>query len=169
VLVRFGVPMAVPDEDAVLVRSAIGGDDEAFTELVRRHKGTVLRSASRFARNPEELEDLGQETFLRVYRTSAPFAATPLSGIGCRGSRCAYVTTRYGNDAGRRRMFRWRSWPRRSRILPRERPFRPIGPHDPRPGDVAPQTGGPAGDHAVRTRDRSVREVAVLTGGAKRG
>jgi len=44
--------MAVADEDADLVRSAIGGDDEAFAELVRRHKGTVLRSASRFARNP---------------------------------------------------------------------------------------------------------------------
>jgi len=89
---------------------------------------------------------------LRGYRTSAPFAATPRSGTGCRGSRFACVTTRCGNDAGRRRMFRWRSWPRRSRPFHGKRPFRPIGPRDPRPGDVAPQTGGPAGDHAVRTR-----------------
>jgi len=67
------VPIAVPDEDADLVRSAIGGDDAAFTELVRRHKSTVLRSAARFARNHAELEDLGQETFLRVYRDLRSF------------------------------------------------------------------------------------------------
>jgi len=72
--------MAAPDEDADLVRSAVAGDDEAFADLVRRHKGAVLRIASRFARNPAELEDLGQETFLRVYRDlrtfrgDAPFA-----------------------------------------------------------------------------------------------
>lgn len=65
--------MAVPDEDDDLVRSAIGGDDEAFGELVRRHKGSVLRRAARFARNPAELEDLGQETFLRVYRDLRSF------------------------------------------------------------------------------------------------
>jgi len=65
--------MAVPSEDADLVRSAVAGDDEAFAELVRRHKGTALRIASRFARDHAELEDLGQETFLRIYRDLRTF------------------------------------------------------------------------------------------------
>ncbi len=66
--------------DERLVRSALDGDDEAFAELVRRHKGGVLRIAARFARNAAELEDLGQEIFLRSYRDlrafrgDAPFA-----------------------------------------------------------------------------------------------
>ena len=33
-----GVSMAEPSEDADLVSEAIAGDDEAFAELVRRHK-----------------------------------------------------------------------------------------------------------------------------------
>ncbi len=65
--------MAEPLEDADLVRSAAAGDEEAFAELVRRHKGTVLRIASRFARDRAELEDLGQETFLRIYRDLSSF------------------------------------------------------------------------------------------------
>jgi RNA polymerase sigma-70 factor (ECF subfamily) len=72
-LVASGEPTAVPDEDAALVRSAVGGDNEAFAELVSRHKGTVLRRAARFARNHADLEDLGQETFLRAYRDLRSF------------------------------------------------------------------------------------------------
>jgi RNA polymerase sigma-70 factor (ECF subfamily) len=72
-LVASGEPTAVPDEDADLVRSAVGGDNEAFAELVSRHKGTVLRRAARFARNHADLEDLGQETFLRAYRDLRSF------------------------------------------------------------------------------------------------
>ncbi len=59
--------------DERLVRSALDGDDEAFAELVRRHKGGVLRIAARFARNAAELEDLGQETFLRAFRDLRAF------------------------------------------------------------------------------------------------
>ena len=62
------------------VRAAQGGDGEAFAELVRSHKRAVLRTAARFARNDAELDDLGQEIFLRAfeslgsYRGDAPFA-----------------------------------------------------------------------------------------------
>ncbi len=68
ILADAGNGDAPPVGDSDLVRSSIGGDDDAFAELVRRHKGAALRIAARFARNPAELEDLGQETFLRVYR-----------------------------------------------------------------------------------------------------
>ncbi len=59
--------------DERLVASALAGDDEAFALLVARHKRAVLRTASRFARSAAELDDLGQETFLRAYRDLKTF------------------------------------------------------------------------------------------------
>ena len=66
-----------PDES--LVETALAGDDDAYGELARRHKGRVFGVASRFARDAEELEDICQEVFvqayfkLRQYRRDSPF------------------------------------------------------------------------------------------------
>jgi RNA polymerase sigma-70 factor (ECF subfamily) len=66
-----------PDEE--LIHATLGGDDHAFAELVRRHKGSVFRVASRFAGNAAELEDICQDVFvqayfkLRQYRRDSPF------------------------------------------------------------------------------------------------
>jgi RNA polymerase sigma-70 factor (ECF subfamily) len=90
--------MAVPDEDADLVRSAMAGDHEAFAELVVRHKGAVLSRAARFARNPSELEDLGQETFLRIYRDLHTFR-----GDAPFGHWLSRITVRVCYDALRKR------------------------------------------------------------------
>ena len=65
--------------DETLVRSAAAGDGSAFAELVARHKARVFALASRFTRDSHQLEDLAQETFLRAwqrlgqYRGEAPF------------------------------------------------------------------------------------------------
>ena len=59
--------------DEELVVATIGGDDAAFAELARRHKRRVLGVASRFANNPQDLEDLGQEVFLRAWRSLRGF------------------------------------------------------------------------------------------------
>lgn len=65
--------------ETAIVRSAQAGDEGAFTELVVRHRRDVLRIAWRFARNNAELDDLGQEIFIRAfeslasYRGDAPF------------------------------------------------------------------------------------------------
>ena len=72
-------PLPPEDDDAELVKSAAGGDDRAFTELVARHKRRVFRLAARFTRSEHELDDLCQEIFLKVYenlrqfRGDAPF------------------------------------------------------------------------------------------------
>jgi len=55
------------DED--LIKATLSGDDEAFAELVRRHKRKVFRIAARFARNDSELDDISQEVFIKVYQT----------------------------------------------------------------------------------------------------
>lgn len=62
-----------PDADETLVAATLDGDDDAFAELVRRHKARVFSSASRFARDAHQLEDLCQEIFLRAFRHLAKF------------------------------------------------------------------------------------------------
>jgi len=65
--------------DESLVSAACGGDDGAFARLVGNHKRRVFRLAARFARDADELDDLCQEVFIKVYehlsafRNDAPF------------------------------------------------------------------------------------------------
>jgi RNA polymerase sigma-70 factor (ECF subfamily) len=51
-----------------LVERCLSGDDEAFRELVDRHKRLVFALISRSVPNPARAEELSQEVFLRVYR-----------------------------------------------------------------------------------------------------
>jgi RNA polymerase sigma-70 factor (ECF subfamily) len=59
-------PAEVADEQ--LVRDTIAGDERAFAELVSRHKARVFGTCARFARDGQQLDDLSQEVFLRVWR-----------------------------------------------------------------------------------------------------
>ncbi len=54
--------------DRQLAARIAGGDEEAFGDLVTLFKHRVLGTASRYARNSHELDDLGQEIFIRVWR-----------------------------------------------------------------------------------------------------
>lgn len=67
------MPESAADADDALVAATLHGDDGAFTELVRRHKARVLATASRFARDAHQLDDLAQEVFLRAYRHLGKF------------------------------------------------------------------------------------------------
>ena len=57
---------AVPDES--LVRRAQSDDDRAFGELIERYETKVYSLALKMLRNPEDAEDVLQDTFLRAYR-----------------------------------------------------------------------------------------------------
>ncbi len=65
--------------DESLVSAARAGEEKAFVQLVRRHKGKVLALAARFARDADDLDDISQDVFIRVYehlgefRADAPF------------------------------------------------------------------------------------------------
>ena len=59
--------------DHALVRATLSGDDSSFAELVRRHKGRVFGTCSRFARDAQQLDDLCQEVFLRAWRKMSGF------------------------------------------------------------------------------------------------
>ena len=66
-------------EEAALVAACRRGDEDAFARLVRQHEKRVFRLAGRFFRQPEEVEEVAQQTFLTVwqkldtYRAKAPF------------------------------------------------------------------------------------------------
>lgn len=65
--------------DESLIRAVHAGDDAAFAQLVGRYKRRVFRLAARFARDNDEVEDICQNVFIKVYehlssfRNDAPF------------------------------------------------------------------------------------------------
>jgi RNA polymerase sigma-70 factor (ECF subfamily) len=65
-------PIGEPTDER-LIQSTLRGDDDAFAELVRRHKRKVFGIAARFARNDHELDDICQEIFIKVYRNLKGF------------------------------------------------------------------------------------------------
>jgi RNA polymerase sigma-70 factor, ECF subfamily len=67
------MPEPAPAADEALVAAALEGNDDAFTELVRRHKRRVFAAAARFARDDHQLDDICQEVFVRVFRNLGKF------------------------------------------------------------------------------------------------
>lgn len=65
--------------DAALIERVRAGDQDAFAELIRRHQKQVFSIIARYERDPHRVEDLAQDTFLKIwtrldqYRSSAPF------------------------------------------------------------------------------------------------
>ena len=63
----------MPQTDAAAVAMARDGDSEAFRGLVDRHSRAVYRLAHRMTGNPQDAEDVVQETFLKAYRQLGRF------------------------------------------------------------------------------------------------
>lgn len=59
--------------DSELVSMVSGGDDQAFSELLRRYQDTVYGFAFRMLQDAQEAEDVVQETFLRLYKISGSY------------------------------------------------------------------------------------------------
>jgi RNA polymerase sigma-70 factor, ECF subfamily len=55
------------EADRDLVRLAQGGSEEAFEDLVRRHQQRVLGLVGGILRRCEDVEDVAQQVFLKVY------------------------------------------------------------------------------------------------------
>jgi RNA polymerase sigma-70 factor, ECF subfamily len=65
--------MSDADADALLVREARNGSRPAFDMLVLKYQRRVERLLSRSVRDPADVADLCQETFLAVYRALPAF------------------------------------------------------------------------------------------------
>jgi RNA polymerase sigma-70 factor (ECF subfamily) len=55
--------------DEELVRTAVGGDVQAFAELSRRYRGQYSRFAVRMVGSRDDAEDVLQSAFIRAYRS----------------------------------------------------------------------------------------------------
>ena len=53
--------------DPSVVERAQSGDDSAFNELVQAYRKRILGTVSRLIGRPDDVEDVGQEVFLRLY------------------------------------------------------------------------------------------------------
>jgi RNA polymerase sigma factor (sigma-70 family) len=55
------------DSDEALVAATKGGDEQAFEDLVLRHRQRVLAVAQRITKNQEDAEDVAQESFHKAF------------------------------------------------------------------------------------------------------
>lgn len=69
---RHPEPEGTADE-LRLVAAARAGDHAAFDLLVARHSPRVASAARRFVEDPNDLDDVVQDTFLRAYQNLARF------------------------------------------------------------------------------------------------
>ena len=63
----------MPQSDADAVALARDGNSEAFQALVERHSRAVFRLAHRMTGNPDDADDVVQETFLKAYKQLSRF------------------------------------------------------------------------------------------------
>ena len=73
--------MPEQDIDLRLVKRVQEGDKKAFDLLVLKYQRKVMSIIARLVRQPAEIEDIAQETFIKVYRAIPNFkgesASTP--------------------------------------------------------------------------------------------
>jgi RNA polymerase sigma-70 factor (ECF subfamily) len=61
------------DHDAQLMLRVRDGDNDSFRLLLEKHRAPVVRFVYRMVRNQAVSEELGQEVFLRIYRSRANY------------------------------------------------------------------------------------------------
>lgn len=64
------------ERDAELMLRVREGDDASFGILLEKHRGPVVNFLYRMVQNQAVAEELGQEAFLRVYRSRASYEPT---------------------------------------------------------------------------------------------
>ena len=65
--------MGEREADRILVERVQNGDKQAFGLLVTKYQRKLARLLSRMIRDPAEVEDIAQETFIRAYRALPGF------------------------------------------------------------------------------------------------
>jgi RNA polymerase sigma-70 factor (ECF subfamily) len=61
----------LPDER--IIEDVLAGKDGAFVQLVSRYKRKVFAMAARFARDRDDLDDICQDIFIKVYESLGKF------------------------------------------------------------------------------------------------
>ncbi|HYV03577.1 MAG TPA: sigma-70 family RNA polymerase sigma factor [Blastocatellia bacterium] len=66
---QVGARLALTSSDAELVQRCLGGDQQAWADVVRSYSRRIYNLAYRFTSSHGAAEDLTQEVFIRVYRS----------------------------------------------------------------------------------------------------
>jgi RNA polymerase sigma-70 factor (ECF subfamily) len=61
------------EEDRLLVSGILDGDMQAFKRLIRQNEKLVARMVGRVVRNREDMEEICQDVFIRVYQKITEF------------------------------------------------------------------------------------------------
>lgn len=59
--------------DYELIEECLNGDKNAFSELVSRYKRLIYSVAYKFSRDNDEVNDLAQEAFLKIYKSLSKY------------------------------------------------------------------------------------------------
>jgi RNA polymerase sigma-70 factor (ECF subfamily) len=70
-----GAILALTSSDAELVQRCLGGDQQAWADVVRSYSRRIYNLAYRFTSSHGAAEDLTQEVFIRVYRSLGQYDA----------------------------------------------------------------------------------------------
>jgi RNA polymerase sigma-70 factor (ECF subfamily) len=68
--------------DAQLMKSIAAGDSAAFQSFMQRHSKMVMQTLYRLLREPADVEDVMQETFLQIWQKSDRYDAEKASPAG---------------------------------------------------------------------------------------
>lgn len=61
------------DEDRILINRILSGDKLAFKQLIQEHERLVFHMVSRLVQDQNDIEDLCQDTFIKVYQKLSDF------------------------------------------------------------------------------------------------
>jgi RNA polymerase sigma-70 factor (ECF subfamily) len=61
------------ERDENLIERALKGDQKAYEELLVRHKKAIFHVIQKIVRNPEETQDLVQETFMKAFNALSSY------------------------------------------------------------------------------------------------
>lgn len=68
--------------DALLMKGIAAGDESSFRAFYDRHLRTVIQLLYRMLREPADVEDVAQETFLQIWNRSHQYDASRASPAG---------------------------------------------------------------------------------------
>lgn len=89
------------DEDSALARRAAQGDERAFSQLMRRHKGPLHAFARRHVGDPDAALEVVQESFLAAWKALGRYDPTRPFGAWMRA-----IALNKCRDRGRRLLVR---------------------------------------------------------------
>lgn len=63
----------IHSDEMDLVRRTLNGDNNAFSEIIRRYETMVARTVKNMLGDTQQAEDAGQDTFIRLYKSLKDF------------------------------------------------------------------------------------------------